>query len=206
MHLHPDFSFQNFIVGPENRLACQAAVAVAREPGRSYSPLFIHSDVGLGKTHLLQAICLATDFGDGTGTEFQDGVYEESALQDLNYIIDPPPGINLPTQPSPGEVLMPHGDWVNLVLATAKARCTSALGIPTDELTEEAIAWIDANFPSPPGDCAADFNGDGVVDSRDVLAFLNAWANDDASADCNEDGSVNTQDVLCFLNLWNAGC
>jgi hypothetical protein len=54
--------------------------------------------------------------------------------------------------------------------------------------------------------CAyADFNGDGDVNTQDVLAFLNAWNNQDPSSDCNEDGAVNTQDVLCFLNVWN-GC
>ena len=59
---------------------------------------------------------------------------------------------------------------------------------------------------TPPNDCIADFNGDGNVNTQDVLAFLNAWAAGDASADINGDGSVNTQDVLAFLNLWNAGC
>jgi len=57
-----------------------------------------------------------------------------------------------------------------------------------------------------PIDCYADFNGDGSVNSQDVLAFLNAWVIGDGSADANGDGTVNTQDVLVFLNLWNAGC
>ncbi|VAX39604.1 hypothetical protein MNBD_PLANCTO03-509, partial [hydrothermal vent metagenome] len=55
-------------------------------------------------------------------------------------------------------------------------------------------------------DCVADFNGDGSVNTQDVLAFLNAWNNGDSSADINGDGEINTQDVLAFLNLWNAGC
>ena len=54
--------------------------------------------------------------------------------------------------------------------------------------------------------CAADFTGDGAVNTQDVLAFLNAWAAGDSSADINGDGSVNTQDVLAFLNIWAAGC
>lgn len=54
--------------------------------------------------------------------------------------------------------------------------------------------------------CVADFNGDGSVNTQDVLAFLNAWAAGDARADINGDGSVNTQDVLAYLNLWVAGC
>lgn len=54
--------------------------------------------------------------------------------------------------------------------------------------------------------CAADFNGDGFVDTRDVVAFLNAWVSGDDSADWNQDGLVDSRDFLAFLNAWVARC
>ncbi|MEM8494385.1 MAG: DnaA/Hda family protein, partial [Planctomycetota bacterium] len=56
--LDPDHAFSGFIQGPNNELAFALAQAVADQPVKSYNPLFIHGGVGLGKTHLLQAICL----------------------------------------------------------------------------------------------------------------------------------------------------
>jgi chromosomal replication initiator protein len=57
VQLKDEYTFETYIVGPSNRFAQAAAQAVVKNPGRDYNPLFIHSNVGLGKTHLLQAIC-----------------------------------------------------------------------------------------------------------------------------------------------------
>jgi len=60
LKLHPDYTFDNFVVGPSNRLAQASCVAVSQSPGATYNPLFIYGNSGLGKTHLLHAICFAT--------------------------------------------------------------------------------------------------------------------------------------------------
>lgn len=57
--LNREYTFENYIVGPNNELAYAACQAVSKDPGKNYNPLFIYGGVGLGKTHLLQSVANA---------------------------------------------------------------------------------------------------------------------------------------------------
>ena len=56
MDFNPQYTFDNFVVGPSNRFAHSASIAVSKNPGQVYNPLFIYGPPGVGKTHLLYAI------------------------------------------------------------------------------------------------------------------------------------------------------
>ena len=57
VRLHPDYTFESFVVGPSNRLAHASCIAVSQSLGNTYNPLFVYGSSGLGKTHLLHAVC-----------------------------------------------------------------------------------------------------------------------------------------------------
>ncbi|VAX40134.1 hypothetical protein MNBD_PLANCTO03-1305 [hydrothermal vent metagenome] len=81
-----------------------------------------------------------------------------------------------------------------------------AVDVGDDHVVEAGIDAVTIGEFGCSDSCVADFNGDGDVNTLDMLAFLNAWNAGDSSADVNGDGDVNTLDVLEFLNLWNVGC
>ena len=56
VRLNPKYTFETFVIGSSNRFAHAAAIAVAESPGKSYNPLTIYGESGLGKTHLLHAL------------------------------------------------------------------------------------------------------------------------------------------------------
>ena len=103
-------------------------------------------------------------------------------------------------------LLIEHGldevaDWT-LVEAMGVSNDGSVIvgwGIDRNNLIEGFVVMV-------PPECPVDFNGDGEVNTLDVLDFLNAWTARDPRADFNRDGRINTLDVLAFLNAWNAGC
>jgi len=77
------YTFENFVVGPSNQLAHAAGIAVSNSPGIRYNPLFFYGGVGLGKTHLLNAI------GHRISEKFKDyGIHFISAERFMNELVN----------------------------------------------------------------------------------------------------------------------
>ncbi|MBK7406196.1 MAG: hypothetical protein IPJ41_16725 [Phycisphaerales bacterium] len=99
-----------------------------------------------------------------------------------------------------GGDLVSSGEWDTLLDGAVEIANLDLYAPHTETVYYDDISLVKA------GGCFADFNGDGLVDTRDVIAFLNAWSANDASSDCDGNGLVDTRDVICFLNGWTAGC
>jgi chromosomal replication initiator protein len=80
--LNPRYTFANFVTGPSNQFAHAAADAVARAPSKAYNPLFLYGGVGMGKTHLLQAI------GHAIGSERRLRLFYVAANQFVHDMIN----------------------------------------------------------------------------------------------------------------------
>jgi chromosomal replication initiator protein len=81
--LNPNYTFERFVIGASNQFAHAASVAVAEQPAKNYNPLFIYGGVGLGKTHLLNAIGLHT-----LATNPDMNVFYVSAESFMNELIN----------------------------------------------------------------------------------------------------------------------
>ncbi|MFM9994259.1 MAG: hypothetical protein ACKVU4_00500 [Phycisphaerales bacterium] len=148
-----------------------------------------------------------TDFGNVAGTGFQDGLFTTGVKQDLNYAVDAPLQVRLPSVPSPGLELQGHDDWANIRLPVVALHSPQAIPqYPQDELTEEGVDWINQNFPHAPSACYADCNTDGALTVADFGCFQTAFVLADPYADCTADGSLTVADFGCFQTAFVIGC
>ena len=112
---------------------------------------------------------------------------------DLNDIQNP--GALLPEFPMDVPTILPPGETAHLLMNLVLEQVATSL---VGDLTLSASGSV--------APCAGDFNADGAVDTRDVIAFLNAWSAGEAGADFNDDGVIDTRDVVAFLNAWAGSC
>lgn len=87
----PDMTFESFIVGPANREAHEAAVAVAKAPGVVHNPLFVYGEAGIGKSHLIAALAnkISREFGPNRVAYASSELFEESIREAiLTHTVD----------------------------------------------------------------------------------------------------------------------
>lgn len=68
------------------------------------------------------------------------------------------------------------------------------------------VAPVDLSMENRGLGCFADWNVDGVVDTRDIIAFLGSWSDRDVRADINNDGIFDRADLRAFVSVWRQGC
>jgi len=95
--------------------------------------------------------------------------------------------------------------WQRTVSGNPDITDIRALELHADTWGAGFTVWWDGLRFDPPV-CAADFNADGSIDTRDVISYLNAWSAREPRADINADGGVDSRDVIAFLNEWTSGC
>ncbi|MBK7403782.1 MAG: hypothetical protein IPJ41_03895 [Phycisphaerales bacterium] len=169
------------------------------------------SDVDGGPTRLVSPNFDVSSMADPY-VSFARWFYNQPADEDrLSVFVSGDNGANwtlVKAVPHTGKQWMVDGFHVRDFIpgaTTARVRFNVADN-PDDSETEAAIdAFVISELVCESG-CPGDFDGNGTVNTIDVLAFLNAWSALDASADFNGDGAVNTLDMLAFLNAWSAGC
>jgi probable HAF family extracellular repeat protein len=193
-----------------------------------FMPFGVNVDEGGVITRKIRYILLdgsEVDFGNVKGTGFQDGLFSASVAQDLNFVANPPPTISLPTAPSPGQFLCTHNDWAvvaqNMKTAAAIGSGAPAPSFPSDELTMEAIEWLQENFPVPPPVCYANCDRSDIapkLNVDDFTCFINQFAAagplphaEQVSQYANCDRStvapvLNVDDFTCFINTFALGC
>lgn len=98
-----------------------------------------------------------------------------------------------------------NADWARTVGGSPDITDIRALELHADTWGAGFTVWWDGLSFDPPV-CAADYNADGAIDTRDVIAFLNDWSNHVPRADINGDATIDTRDVVAFLNVWVDGC
>jgi len=97
------------------------------------------------------------------------------------------------------------GAWARTVQGAPDITSIRGIALHADTWGAGFTVWWDGLRFDPPV-CAADFNADGTIDTRDVISFLNTWSGGQGRADTNGDGLIDTRDVIAFLNQWTAGC